>query len=400
MKIVHLIGYFQPELGYKEYYIALNQVRAGHEVHVITSNKFFPFPDYQVMAKRLDLPASRKRQAGESVFEGIKIHRLAARVEIKESIFAFGVKEALAKIKPDIVHTYAPNQGLTLLGARYKDELGYFLIGDDQIQPESNKPYKSVAGFLRYFLFQKYANSYYYKKADVIFCPNNGTKEYLQNNLQVPESKLKLVPIGFDPKVFFFSQKAREEIRKRFAVNTKEFLILLVGRLAADKGFEVVLKAGADLIKSGQAKVLVVGEGDYKADLEALTQRLGLSKQVHFAGFVKESDLYQYYSAGDLAVWPKRPTVGISNAIGCFLPVLLPKNNFVDHLVAFENGLTFKADDGNDLEEKLAKIITDKELYLSLKKKTQKARQYFDFEKLALEDIRAYEEFAAAHPKN
>ena len=36
MKIVHLIGYFQPEFGYKEYYIARNQLKAGHEVHLIT----------------------------------------------------------------------------------------------------------------------------------------------------------------------------------------------------------------------------------------------------------------------------------------------------------------------------------------------------------------------------
>ena len=44
MRIVHVIGYFQPEYGYEEYYTALTQLKFGHEVHVITSDRIVNVP--------------------------------------------------------------------------------------------------------------------------------------------------------------------------------------------------------------------------------------------------------------------------------------------------------------------------------------------------------------------
>ncbi len=37
MRICHVIDYFHTDVGYQEYYLALEQARAGHAVHVISS---------------------------------------------------------------------------------------------------------------------------------------------------------------------------------------------------------------------------------------------------------------------------------------------------------------------------------------------------------------------------
>ena len=53
MKIVHLTSYFQPQLGYQEYFLAREHIKLGHDVWVVTSDRYFPFPDYDKTVKNI-----------------------------------------------------------------------------------------------------------------------------------------------------------------------------------------------------------------------------------------------------------------------------------------------------------------------------------------------------------
>ena len=395
MKIVHLIGYFQPEFGYKEYYIARNQAKAGHEVHVITSDRVFPFPDYSRLAKEIGVSASRARGVGESKIDGILVHRQKTLFELKEFILIRGVKKLLKKINPDIVHAYAPNQVSTVFGALHKKELGYFLIGDDQVFTKDGRPipYSSIQGMIRYNLFQSHLSQFYFDRCDVIFCPNTASRDYIDKKFRVG-SKTKVVPIGFDPDFYHFNQRARETIRKKYGIRQAETTVLLVGRLTSDKGFDRVIELAKELLKKSTAKILIVGDGSFKNELERQVKTLVVSDKVFFAGFVPEQLLYHYYSAADIGVWPKRPSVGISNAIGCELPVLVPNDAMMNHLVSRGNGLAFEPSSESDLFDKLNFMITSREGIIKMRKSAKKfASDTLSYEKLALKDIEAYEEY-------
>ena len=56
MKIAHVVSYIQPEFGYEEYYTAREQAALGHEVHVITSDRIFPFNDVEKMLSDIGSP--------------------------------------------------------------------------------------------------------------------------------------------------------------------------------------------------------------------------------------------------------------------------------------------------------------------------------------------------------
>ncbi|HEY4694598.1 MAG TPA: glycosyltransferase [Candidatus Nanoarchaeia archaeon] len=392
MKIVHLIGYFQPEFGYKEYYIARNQVKLGHEVHVIASDKVFPFPDYATMAKEVGAPPTRYRGEGNSVVDGVQVHRLKSLFETKDFIVIRGVKELLGAIRPDIVHAHAPSQGSTVLGALYKDKFNYFLIGDDQalIDTAHPKPYPSLQGRLRYELFQKYLRGYYLKKADVVFCPNNASKKYLEENFNLA-NKVKVVPIGFDSDFYYFDKKVRVEVRSRFKVDEGDFVILISGRLNPEKDFDQVIKLSADLLRKTNTKILIVGDGRAKERLVDLVEQLKLPDKVFFAGFVSEKLLFKYYSAADLAIWLKQPSVGISNAIGCSLPVLLPQTEIFSHYTNEGFGESFKPGDKNDFKRKLSQLVTDENHYQKIKQEIETKKNRLDYKNLAQVDIEEYE---------
>jgi glycosyltransferase involved in cell wall biosynthesis len=79
-----------------------------------------------------------------------------------------------------------------------------------------------------------------------------------------------------------------------------------VGRLEANKGFDVLLRAladKADRMPPGWAW-FVVGEGSQRETLEALSARLGLDRYVHFTGALSEPELHSLFKASDLLAHP------------------------------------------------------------------------------------------------
>jgi glycosyltransferase involved in cell wall biosynthesis len=64
-------------------------------------------------------------------------------------------------------------------------------------------------------------------------------------------------------------------------------IILAAGRLVKEKGFDVALRAFA-LLDDPDAKLVIVGEGERRAELEALAVELGIDDRVRLPGYVPD----------------------------------------------------------------------------------------------------------------
>ncbi|MEM9080119.1 MAG: glycosyltransferase family 4 protein [Verrucomicrobiota bacterium] len=80
--------------------------------------------------------------------------------------------------------------------------------------------------------------------------------------------------------------------------------LLFCGRLIQRKGIDVLLRALPSVLEQKQVKVVITGEGDRKAEWQALTTKLGLDNTVRFAGFVSDEELAELYETSDLYVHP------------------------------------------------------------------------------------------------
>ena len=84
-------------------------------------------------------------------------------------------------------------------------------------------------------------------------------------------------------------------------------LILFVGRMVEEKGVRDLIDAvgllGATL---PDARALLVGEGQDRAELEAHAVAAGLAPQVHFTGWVQPAEIPKYMAAADVFVAPSR----------------------------------------------------------------------------------------------
>jgi len=80
-------------------------------------------------------------------------------------------------------------------------------------------------------------------------------------------------------------------------------LLLSVGYLIERKGHHIAIEALAKLLPAyPQARLILIGDGEERETLEALSKRLGVQGNVTFTGALPNVDLYKWYSAADVLV--------------------------------------------------------------------------------------------------
>jgi glycosyltransferase involved in cell wall biosynthesis len=138
----------------------------------------------------------------------------------------------------------------------------------------------------------------------------------------VPARKIWVIPNGLEFGRVAFDPGARARIRRELAIAQNCQVIGLLGRLAPNKRFDLVIEATAPLLVDGRV-LLVVGDGDDRERLEKTAARRGVTDRVVFAG--ERHDVGAMLSAMDLFVAASaEETFGLSvvEALANGLPAL------------------------------------------------------------------------------
>lgn len=385
MKIVHLIGYFQPEFGYKEFYLARNQAKLGHDVHVITSDRIFPSLQTFDLRKATSMSSSRFRPLGTSIIDRVTVHWLPTLLEFRGALLMKGIRRTLKEIQPDLVHAYEPARIAPILGAKYKS-IGYKLFVDYQ---QFELP-RSFLGKAFFFIVVRGAAQYLFRFADRILLCTEETKSFVHRYFRVDPKKIVSIPLGYDEDFFYFDQEERKKVRHDFGVSDSEILIITSGKITRDKSIELILYALAKLPKSLRWRFVILGGGDqkYLDELRHIGERLSLNQRLLWKNFVPKETLFRYYSAADLGIWPEQPSITILEAIGCSLPVLLPNRQTISHLIDHGNGATFLRGSSENLAQTLTGILREPQRLVVMRENTRtKAAPRFTYRHIAQQVI-------------
>lgn len=124
---------------------------------------------------------------------------------------------------------------------------------------------------------------------------------------------------GIDVDKFNLNFEKSKELRLQLGMSEETPLILAVGRLTAAKDYPNLLAAFNLLILNSQdSRLVIIGEGEEKADLIKLADSLGLTHRIHFLGLRR--DVCDWMSVADLYVmssaWEGMPLV-LLEAMAC-----------------------------------------------------------------------------------
>ena len=155
--------------------------------------------------------------------------------------------------------------------------------------------------------FKRHAYRYWLMSLGVrrIVCVSNTVKEHIRERTGIPGNKFDIIYNGLD--IQAFDQRAaktdRTALRLEFGIENEDYVVGNVSRLIPDKGHEYLIRAFPFLMKEcPKGKLLIVGDGPLRGELESLACRLGVRHRVIFAG--KRLDVPELLSLMDVCVFP------------------------------------------------------------------------------------------------
>lgn len=116
-------------------------------------------------------------------------------------------------------------------------------------------------------------------------------------------------------------------------------LVTVIGKLSKHRGFEEALQTFAELRKLTPCRMMIIGHGEHRSALEALSRELGIADGVIWAGY-HEDDLAEHYRASNLLLFTARGSDeghrAVLEAMACGVPVATMPIEGVDALVPRE----------------------------------------------------------------
>ena len=166
-------------------------------------------------------------------------------------------------------------------------------------------------------------------------CSERSGKSFFRNR------KYKVIEDGIQYDKYKFSESNRKEIREKYHFNKENIVLGCVGTLIPIKNHKFIIEVfNRYQLEHANARLLIVGEGYLRNELEQLAQKYNISQKIIFTGQVK--DVSKYYSAMDIYLMPsKNEGFGISlceaqiNGLPCLASPNFPKEVKITKNVKF-----------------------------------------------------------------
>ena len=237
-----------------------------------------------------------------------------------------------------------------------------------------NKP---IAFFTWQNLFKRYPFIFrqierlVYNKSSIAFTGSCSAAEVLRKKGY--QGNCQILPSGIDTDIYVNSHQAKE-LRDQLRATEKEVIIGYLGRIVAEKGLKTLLYA-LHQIQDLPWRLVMVGSGEYETEFKQIADDFKLNHRISYLGYVLHSDAPLYLSAFDLLVLPSETQTNwkeqfgrvIIESMACNTPVIGSNSGEIPYLIeSTGGGLTFSEAQPEALAEQLRKLVTDRNLRLSL----------------------------------
>jgi glycosyltransferase involved in cell wall biosynthesis len=277
--------------------LAENLAELGHEIHVLA-----PYDPAVRKDDHSSISVHRFRYVwtnslcmighAKSLKADVRLRKIAyLLIPLYLLCGTFALIRLARKSKFDLVHVHwvLPNGPIGAIGARLLHlPLIITLHGSDIFMAKRNPIFRLVARF-----------AFSSASATTACSP-----ELEEHALQIGGKSLDtfLIPWGADPQIF--APRDATELRIELGIEPEEVVVMAMGRLVYKKGLEYLIRAVHQIPTTIPWRLVIVGDGDLRGDLERLAQELGIDSRVLFVGQIPWHEAPHYLNVCDIFVMP------------------------------------------------------------------------------------------------
>lgn len=279
------------------------------------------------------------------------------------------LSELISKENPNCVITAFPDIGLLAWAAIKKSKHKPRLIHGIHDSHKSYSFNPGFSGWIRKYFFLL-ASKIIYLLADELVAVSQGVSEELRNIFSIRESKIHRIYNPIIPDDF------KIKIKQHPKSSEDNVTIVSLGRLAYQKGFDLLIRAMAKVRSRRKWILFIYGDGPENKNLNDLIDQLGLTNKIKLKGLTDNP--FDSISSADLFVMPSRHE-GFGNvlveALACDIPVIAAdcRHGPREILVDGEYGRLVETEDIDALADAISDFLENKHEY---KKGTSRANQF------------------------
>ncbi|HDH53097.1 MAG TPA: glycosyltransferase family 1 protein [Nitrospirae bacterium] len=296
--------------------------------------------------------------------------------------------EHFSSIRYDVILTKAERSLYTL--SSLKDRFGFKLVYRYPLTLPFTHIFNKRSEFTRRKAFEK---------IDHFICISETARKNLIYE-GVDPSKIDVVLNSVN--LSFFTPGPRDAgLVSELNIAEDEHVIMFVGKLTSWKNPFTLLYAAKSLITAGlRVKVILIGQGAQKANLEKTADILNIRDRIIFLPFIENNLLNKYYNLADVFVMPSLTTLTVNEqfpfsvieAMASGTPVVVSNAGGMPEMVG-DVGKIYPQGNYTELARHLSEILTDENLRNSMSSKArQRAEMLFDNEKNSLKILDVFNE--------
>ncbi len=265
----------------------------------------------------------------------------------------------------DIVHTQT-EFSLGFLGKFISTTQGIPLVHTYHTMYEDYVHYIAGGHIITPEMAREFSKFFCNATTDVI-APTKKTQDLLLSyGVTTP---ISIIPTGIDTSHFRKENYSSEEIlglRHSLGLEANTPVVLSIGRVAKEKSIDVVLGAIPTLLERlPEAKMVIVGEGPEKENLQLLARNLGIEDHIIFTGGKPWTEIGKYYQLGDVfssASVTETQGLTFAEAMAAGVPVVAKNDPCIQNIIEHDKtGLLFE--ETETLSDLLYQVLTDPSLH-------------------------------------
>ena len=186
-------------------------------------------------------------------------------------------------------------------------------------------------------------------------------------------------------------------MRRSFA-HDEEKIVYYVGRMAHEKGVDVLLNAAPEVLRKlqGKVKFVIIG-GGHTEHLKQQARNLAIWDQCCFTGFMADQDLNKFQTVADCAVFPSLyEPFGIValESFAAQVPVVVSNTGGLSEIVEHnKTGVVTHPNNPSSLAWGIVKVLQDPQYAEFLVHNAYKALDtHFSWDKLAQQTVKVYQQ--------
>ena len=233
------------------------------------------------------------------------------------------------------------------------------------------------------------------KSCDLVIAPSEGMRDIMQEfGVTTP---IDVLPNGVD--IAPIKSVDEPMSRANLGFTTEDIVMVFVGRLGPEKDIPFMLRAFGGLHEAyPNVRLLLIGHGPDKENLEDRVQHMGIRHAVCFAGQIPYKDVPRYLAMSDIFLITSTGEghpLTIIEAMAAGLPTMGVRTSGVsDTVVEGETGFLAKKDLAA-FTAKLGRLVTETELRNHMSETSKAAAEHYAIERTSQLLLEHYENVIA-----